>query len=598
MINERLTSLRKAMKTHHLDAYLIPGTDPHQSEYLPQMWKRREWISGFTGSAGNVAITLDKCGLWTDSRYFIQAENELSGSEIILFKQGLKDTPTMAQWLITELAEGSKVGIDPQLFSIFQATEMEQKLKEKKIILLSVEKNLVDTVRNDQSPLPKSQLKIHPEIYSGESTESKLARLRKAMKDNGADFHVIPTLDSIAWLFNIRGNDVDYNPLVIAYAVISQKQAWLFTSLERINSEVKNTLNKTIELKEYSDFKPSLLQICQQGTKVWLDGNRTSKWIAGLLSDKCNLLYLDSPIIMMKAIKNPTEISGMRNAHIRDGAALVQFLYWLEHQLGQETITELSAQYKLEEFRKKQNLFQGPSFNTISSFGPHGAINHYASSETTNIELTGNNLYLLDSGGHYLDGTTDITRTIAIGQPTAEHKDRYTRVLKGHVQLSMAIYPAGTKGCQLDILARQALWNGGLNYGHNTGHGVGAYLCVHEGPQSLSHTRNLLVPLEEGMITSNEPGFYKENDYGIRIENLILTTKNNKLSTENQVFYHFETLSFCPYDIRLIEPTLLSPEEKDFINQYHKEVRTKLKPLLSNKEYQWLEKMTPPIDIE
>ncbi len=583
------------MKKHNIQAYLVPSTDPHQNEYLPDFWKRREWISGFTGSAGDLVVTLDKAGLWTDSRYFLQAEKELQGSGITLFKIGLPETPQIQEWLKDELHPGYRVGIDPQLISCKQAQELKEYLNSWEIDLEYIEINLIDEIWEDRPQFPEAPVKPYPLKYAGESIQEKLHKLRLKMASEKAHIHVITTLDAVAWLYNIRGADIQYNPVTIAYAVVGTDSAHLFIDPKKITPELESHLKNQVELHSYHDFKSFLINFHKPGQKVWLDPDITSQWIVSCLNSKSELLFRPSPIHLLKAIKNETEIKGIKSALVKDGIAMVKFLHWLENAVPNEKVTELSAATKLESFRREQPLYQGPSFETIAGYAAHGAIVHYAASPETDIQLKPEGIFLIDSGGQYLDGTTDITRTIALGNPTPEQKDRFSRVLKGHLQLAMTCFPQGTAGNQLDTIARKPLWDVGLNYGHGTGHGIGHYLNVHEGPQAISYYRGLGVKLEPGMILSNEPGYYKTGGYGIRIENIILTVKDEEKSTDEMTFYKFETLTLCPIDLNLVEKSLLSKEEIAYFNAYHAKVRQTLSPYLNESERKWLENATRPI---
>lgn len=594
MIKERMEALRSLMKKYKIKAYLVPSTDPHQSEYVPVMWERRKWLSGFTGSAGDMAITLQKAGLWTDSRYFLQAEQQLQDTGINLFKIGLPNVPTIPHWLKKELKSGDKVGIDPRLFSYEEAQKLKSFLKQWGIKLTPIEKNLIDNIWKDQSPFPKNLIKPHPKKYAGWSIGEKLEKLRRHMKEEKAKAHILTTLDSIAWLFNIRGTDVEYNPVAIAYAIITPKKAMLFTDMEKITRAVQRHLGETVQVYNYDDFRKQLKKLAKAELKVWLDPDSVSYWIVDILKKDGELFFKESPVTRLKALKNKTEITGTKAAHIRDGIAMVKFLNWLEKTVPQGGVTEISASQKLEEFRQELDLYQGPSFETIAGYQEHGAIVHYASTLETDVEFKPKGIFLIDSGGQYLDGTTDITRTIALGKPTAEQKDRFTRILKGHISLAMTRFPRNTAGNQLDTIARKPLWDINQNYGHGTGHGIGAYLNVHEGPQAISYYRGLGVPLEPGMIISNEPGFYKAGEYGMRVENLIVVVeeKNGKTNTD---FYTFQTISFCPIDLNLIDKNLLSTAELGWLNSYHKKVKNHLSPYLNKDEKEWLTKATRQI---
>ncbi len=595
MIKQRVNGLRELMKTHNVQAYLVPSTDAHQSEYLPELWERRKWLSGFTGSAGDLAITADKAGLWTDSRYFLQAEEELKGSGIELFKMGMPGVPAMQEWLKDVLKPGDSVGIDPRLISHSEAQQLRSYLLNWKIQLKSIEVNLVDELWKDRPDFPLEPVKPHPVEFSGESVESKLQRLRGKMTGEGSSAHVLTMLDAIAWLYNIRGTDVEFNPVVISYAIVTSHAAMLFVKKEKVTDELRNHLDGLVEIYDYPEFREQLIKVSRSETKVWLDGATVSQWIVDLIQNNCEIIYKQSPVTLFKAIKNETEIAGFRAAHERDGIPMVKFLYWLENAVPGGGVSELSAAAKLEEFRSSGKYYQGLSFETISGYGEHGAIVHYSTSPETDVELRPEGIYLIDSGGQYLDGTTDITRTVALGKPTAEQKDRFTRVLKGHIRLAQTRFPRGTAGNQLDTIARKPLWDIGLNYGHGTGHGIGSYLNVHEGPHAISYYRGIGVPLEPGMIISNEPGYYKAGEYGMRIENIILTVKDESTSGGEIEFYKFEIATLCPIDLNLVEKSLLSAEEIAFLNEYHQRVRRVLSPGLTAEERAWLENATRSI---
>jgi Xaa-Pro aminopeptidase len=594
-VKERIKSLQKLMKKHKIQAYLVPSTDPHQSEYVPAVWERRKWLSGFTGSAGDLAITTKTASLWTDSRYFLQAEEQLRGSGIQLFKSGLPETPPMHEWLKSQLKAGDRVGIDSKVISHKEAKTFEDFLKPWKISLIPIEENLIDKIWEDQPEFPASPIMVHPLPYAGITIKEKIENLQKQMKAEKVDVHILTTLDTIAWLFNIRGRDVDFNPVVISYAVVTSKKALLFTPLRKVSKEVRKHFGRLVECYDYKNFPRQLQKISKAKVRVWVDPNTINWWIVNSLAAKCELLFKESPVVKMKAIKNRKEIEGLRACHIRDGVAMAKFLYWLDKSIDKEVVTEISAAEKLEGFRSEQEHYQGPSFHTISAFWEHGAIVHYTATSETDIKLNKPGIYLIDSGGHYLDGTTDITRTIALGEPTAEQKDRFTRVLKGHIQLASTRFPKGTAGNQLDTLARKSLWDVGLNYGHGTGHGIGSYLNVHEGPQAISYYRGIGVALEENMVVSNEPGYYKAGEYGMRIENLILIIKDQEFSDKATEFLTFETVTLCPVDLNLIHKSLLDDTEIKWLNEYHEKVRNTLSPHLGQEEQEWLNEATAAI---
>ncbi len=595
MIAERLQKLRNLMRKEKIQAYVIPSTDAHASEYVPAVWQRRAWISGFDGSAGDVIVTLDKAGLWTDSRYFLQAEAQLKGTGIDLYKIGVPGMPDMLQFLKQELKAGEAVGIDPKVISYRQAARWLKELGSSGIKIKFIEENLIDAIWDDQPEMPLEPIMVWEEKYAGESVQSKLERIRQKMAEEGVQTHVLTMLDAIAWTFNIRSKDVDYNPVAIAYAIITQDEAELFVHKKKVTRKVKKHLKGLVKIRAYEDFRKRLPKLAKKKTRVWLEDESVNYWVVMLLQKRCDLLFKRSMVTEFKAIKNATELGGFQACHIRDGVAMVKFLKWLEESVPQGEVTEMSAAAKLEALRAEQKLFQGLSFETISSYNEHGAIVHYTSSPETDVELKAPGIYLIDSGGHYLDGTTDITRTIALGQPTDEQKDRFTRVLKGHIDLAMASFPVGTQGIQLDTIARKPLWDIGLNYGHGTGHGVGTFLNVHEGPQGISYYRGFGVALQPGMVCSNEPGYYKAGAYGMRVENLIVVTKDEEKSNDEWQFLKFYDLTLCPIDVTLVEKSMLTPQEVAYLNAYHQKVYDTLAPFLKKEEKNWLREKTRPV---
>ncbi len=593
-MSPKLDDLRRLMKRHRIHAYFIPSSDPHQSEYVPECWKRRQFMTGFTGSAGDALVTLKTAGLWTDSRYHLQAERELCGSGFRLFKWGSAGVPSWQDWAARNLGRREILGIDPRLIIHRECTKLKKALGDRGISIKSIEANLVDGVWKDRPALPAEPIIALAEKYSGESVRSKLARLRRKMADEEDAVHIISLLDAIAWLFNIRGSDVHYNPVAIAYAVVTAKEALLFIAREKAGERVKAALGKEVRFRDYDEFPMELRRLGSAKWRVWLDELSVNQWIIDSLKG-AKLILKPSPIALFKAAKNKTEIRGAKQAHRRDGAAMVKFLHWLEKAVPKSGVTELSAARKLETFRRYQPRFKGPSFSTISAYGSHGAIVHYSVSPETDVPVKPAGLYLVDSGGQYLDATTDITRTVALGRPTAEQRDRFTRVLKGMIALSASSFPRGTTGPQLDVLARRELWEKGLNYGHGTGHGIGSYLNVHEGPQAISPARGIGVGLEPGMILSNEPAYYKEGEYGIRIENLVLVVEDRVRSKAESPFYAFETLTLCPIDLRLVKRELMTEAEVRWLNGYQRRVRKELTPLLDEDESAWLKHATQAI---
>ncbi len=591
-IKERLQQLRSAMKKSGIDAYIIPSADPHQSEYVAPRWKTREWISGFTGSAGTVVVTAKKAGLWTDGRYFIQAEEELKGSGITLFKVGLPETPDYKVWISGELKKKGKVGFDASVMSINEVEGLKEVFESGGLSVKPC-KDLVDTIWKDRPGFPSDRAKLHPVKYSGMNRPDKFKAIREKMAEKGVDYHLFASLDDIAWLFNIRGNDVKCNPVVIGFGLIGKKSAELYVIEDKLNASHVKTLEKDgVKVKKYEDIYKTLSNL--SGKTLFIDPDRCSQSILDAVdSKKVKIIRGTNMSQIMKAVKNKTEIEGMVKAHITDGVAMVKFLRWIDETVGKETVTEISAAQKLAEFRSAGENFAGLSFDTISGYNEHGAIVHYTVSEESSIELKPKGFYLVDSGGQYSTGTTDITRTVALGSLTKKMKKDFTLVLKGHIRLATARFPQGfTAGTHLDALARDALWRDGKNYNHGTGHGIGAYLSVHEGPMGIT-PRWLDTKLVPGMMMSNEPGYYEPGEYGIRIENIILVEE--KEETPWGKFLGFKDITMCPIDIRAVEPSLLSTQEKKWLNDYHKEVYKNLSPLLDKDTKSWLKKMTVAI---
>ncbi|NPA37876.1 MAG: aminopeptidase P family protein [Chlorobi bacterium] len=591
IINNRLFSLRGQMAMMGIDAVIIPHSDPHMSEYIADHFKFREWISGFSGSAGTVVVTQEKAGLWTDSRYFIQAKNELNGSEIELFKMGMPDVPSYQDWLISVLPAGSVVGIDGKTFSADEAGKL-SKLLRKNDIRIDTKAALQDIVWEGRPAIPESDIFELDIKYAGKSRKDKIEKVRSEMKNKDATHYIVCALDEIAWFLNLRGNDVEYNPVFYSYLIISQNNINLFIDPHKITASTgKNLAADNVKVFLYDDFYDFLNNLPSL-SRVLIDPVKVNYTVVSTLPSGADLIRDNSIITRLKGIKNNVEIEGMKKCHIRDGVAMVKFLYWLDSNIGKTEITEISAADKLKSFREEQENYIGESFGTISAYGPNAALPHYSASEKSNATMKPEGFYLVDSGGQYLDGTTDITRTVALGPLTSEQKKDFTLVLKGHINLSQAVFPQGTRGVHLDILARSAMWKYGINYGHGTGHGVGHFLNVHEGPQSIRPQDNG-TEIEEGMITSNEPGIYKESRYGIRTENLILTTKAKK--TEFGTFYAFETITLCPVDTRALDIKLLTDEEKKWINNYHSVVYNTLKEHLDEQEQNWLYERTKPV---
>ena len=590
----RLARLRDAMREHEVAAYLVPSSDPHQSEYVPEHWARRAWASGFTGSAGDLVVGLEGGGLWTDGRYHLQARQQLRGTGIRLFPVGEKGVPTIEEHLAKTLPRKSAVGVDPAVVGMRRARRVVEALAPAGVTLEPIDENLVDVVRG---PVPRRRARARvvplPTRFAGETSASKLRRVRRAMRERGADALVVTTLDAIAWLFNVRGSDVAYNPVVIAYAVVTADEAVLHVDRGKLDPSAKAHLKRTARVEPYAAIRRTLRGLARRRAAVWIDPDTTSL-LCGRLLDGAKPVFAPSPIPRMKARKNDVELAGIRAAHRRDGAAMVRFLHWLERSVPAGGITEMSAAARLEGFRREGEHFQGLSFPTIAGYADHGAIIHYSVDEASDVPLHPEGLFLVDSGAHYLDGTTDITRTLLLGgRPTTAQRDCYTRVLKGHIAIATARFPAGTTGSRLDTLARAALWRSGRDYAHGTGHGVGAYLNVHEGPQSISH-RSTGVPLEPGNVQSNEPGYYEPGEFGIRIENLVEVVKDETLAPRD--FLRFDTLTLCPIEKRLIAPELLSAEERGWLDAYHARVLETIGPGLDRDERTWLKGACAPLD--
>ena len=582
-INERIASLRDVMRKAGVAACIIPGTDPHASEYIADYWKERVWISGFTGSAGTAVVTLTKAGLWTDSRYFLQGEEELKGSGMDLMKMGLPETADIIPWLIDTLKPGEKVAVNAQMFSVNAYAAMKSELETVGIELVSID--LMKEVWTDRPALPKNPFYVFDLQYSGQSTTDKIAATRAEMAKLRSQVFVMSALDDIAWLFNIRGNDVDFNPVVIAYALVEENDVTLFVDQDKLTEETKTYLASVgVRIKAY-DAIYSVLEQIESSKTVLIDGAKLNRALYESIPAACTKRNAMSPVFKLKSIKNEVEMAGVRQAMVKDGVALTRFFIWLEENLKSGNLNEVSVDQKLYEFRSKQENFKGESFSTIAGYGPHGAIVHYRAVPESASTLKPENLFLLDSGGQYLEGTTDITRTVALGTPTVKQKIDFTLVLKGHIALATAKFPSGTRGSQLDILARKAMWDLGINYGHGTGHGVGHFLNVHEGPQNIRMDENP-ISLQEGMFMSNEPGLYRTNQYGIRTENLIHVIKAEK--TEFGEFLKFETVTLFPIDKELIDVEMMSDEDIDWLNNYHKRVYDTLAQKLDENEREWL----------
>ena len=578
-----LEALRDLMRSKHIDAVIIPGTDPHQSEYPSEHWKFRDYVSGFTGSNGTAVVTLDDAGLWTDSRYFLQAAEQLVGSGFTLRKENIPGEPTVLEWLGEVLDEDAVVGVDGRLFSLIEANRIEMFCAQNGF-MFAPDFRAAEAIWTDRPARPMNPAFVHDEALAGEDVDSKISRVVDALDAADADGLLITALDEIAWLLNLRGSDVDYTPVVIAFAYVSEDERVLFIDSEKVTSEVKDHLKKYgVKIKDYDDIEKFLGKISSTAT-VMVDPNRVSDALGQAMI--CNKTYMASPVIALKGVKNECQIAGFRQAMLYDGAAMVRMMMWLEQNVA-NGITEMDVDRRLQQERAAYASNRGDSFHMIAGYKDHGAIVHYEATDESAYTLAPEGLLLIDTGGQYLEGTTDITRTISLGNPTAAEKHDYTLILKGHLALARAVFPKGTMGVQLDVLARGPLWNEGMTYLHGTGHGVGHFLGCHEGPQSIRMEANP-TPLELGMVTSNEPGIYKTGEYGIRTENLLLCVPACS-NEEWGEFYKFESLTLFPYDTTLMDMDMLSREEVKQINDYHAMVCERLRPLLNADEAQWLE---------
>ena len=583
-MNTNLELLRELMRTKGVDAVIIPGTDPHQSEYVSDHWKFRDWVSGFTGSNGTAVVTLNKASLWTDSRYFLQAEIELENSGFELQKVEYRgDLAMIMTWLSREIHEDDTLAIDGSLFSLMEANRLEQLCGENGF-LLATDFYPAEQIWENRPARPMSPAFIHPVEYAGEDVESKLGRTMQKVEESGADSILITALDEIAWLLNLRGSDVDFTPVVIAYFYMSNKDRVLFIDSNKVDSEVESYLSKyRVRVKDYDEIE-KFLDKRNVNDIIMLDPNKVSDTLGQAL--ECDKVYGASPVEALKAIKNEVQIEGYRHAMERDGAALVRLFMWIEQNAASGTINEIDVWERGKLERGKNDLYRGDSFEMIAGYREHGAIVHYTASAESASTLQGEGLLLVDSGAQYLDGTTDITRTITLGNPTEQEKHDFTLVLKGHLALSRAKFPVGTTGVQLDVLARMPLWQEAMTYGHGTGHGMGHFLGCHEGPHSIRTSLNP-VALEPGMVTSNEPGLYKAGEYGIRTENILLVVEGKKTEDFGD-FLEFETLTLFPYDTRLIDVAMLTQEEIKQVNDYHSVVLERLTPYLNDEEQAWL----------
>lgn len=588
---QHLAVLRDELKTRNLDGFIVPLTDEHMSEYVGNYAQRLAWVTGFTGSAGNGAVLSEKAAIFIDGRYTIQVADEVDDTYI---ERHHFEAYPLLKWVKDNSAAGARIGYDPELATIMWEEQATAAFASKGVELVAVDTNPIDAVWADQPEASLAAVYAQPTEYAGKTPEEKRTEIAAELKESGADAAVVTMLDSVAWALNIRAEDVHNTPVPHAFLVLdTDEQATLFVDERKVDNELRVHLGNKVRLEPRTAFYSELAALGKAGKKILVDpASNNAKVFQTLTETGATLIEGQDPCILPKARKNETERQGSRDAHVRDGAAICEFLYWLEGEAPKGQLDELGAAAKLMEFRKKRSLLKGISFDTISGAGPNGALCHYKVDESSNRKLEMDSIFLVDSGGQYLDGTTDITRTVIVGTPTDEMKDRFTRVLRGHIALSTTRFPKGTAGMMLDSIARRPLWEIGLDYDHGTGHGVGSYLAVHEGPQRIAKF-GTSVPLEEGMILSNEPGYYKEGEYGIRIENLILVTKSS--ANEERDMFEFENLTWAPIDHNLIDASGLNDIELNWLNEYHATVYEKLASLVDSETKAWLKKATAPI---
>lgn len=590
IIQQRLASLRTELQKLNLDAWYISGTDPHSSEYLPSRWQTRAFISGFTGSFGNVVVTKTEAGLWTDTRYFLQAAGQIEGTGFKMHKMRVPDAVSPEEWIVANLQKGSRVGIDASTISVEVYRNLHRKLAKENIELVNTP-DLFDEIWNNRPLIPDEKIFELSTVFAGHSRGEKQRLVAENLQKSGAGLHVISMLDELAWFLNLRGSDVSYNPVFTGFGLVGENENYLFVNLEKIPADLKKVLkNDGVTVKGYEEFYPFLSGI--KGRKIFIDPSTANFLIYNSLFKNNEIIEGTSIISILKSRKNVTELNGFKSAMVKDGVALVEFLFWLKSNIGKVVVTEYEIGRKLAEFRSKQSNFMGESFTPIVGYKSHGAIVHLSVGPDNALPVEAEGILLFDSGGQYLDGTTDITRTVAIGEVTEQQKTDFTIVLKGMISLTQAVFPAGTKGCHLDILARKPMCENGMNYGHGTGHGVGHFLNVHEGPMAIRAEYNP-NNIEPGNVMSNEPAFYREGKYGIRTENMMVCVE--KEITEFGRFLGFETLTVCPVDTTLIKSELLSDSEKKWINDYHRKVNNLLRPLLEPHLQRFLDELTVEI---
>ncbi|WP_017413319.1 aminopeptidase P family protein [Clostridium tunisiense] len=590
-VDARVNSLRTLMRERGIDAFIVPSDDNHGSEYVSEYFRAREWVTGFTGSAGTAVITLEEAHLWTDGRYFLQGAKEIEGTSYILEKLGEPGVKNHVEWLADNLQAGSTVAFNGKVFTVAALNSLKSLLANKNINI-KAEEDLFEKVWTERPSMPKGKMFIHELKYTGKSLSEKLAMVREEMKKEGISDFILASLDDIAWLLNLRGADVPCNPVFLSYLLMNDKGCTLYIDKDKVSQEISKYLEENnVNVKGYEEIVSDIVKIDDKAV-VTYDPTKTNVWIKDALSGNVKVVERRNITTDLKARKNEAELSNIENAMIKDGVAMVKFFNWLKKNIGKTEITEITAADKLTQFRSEGEGFVDISFSTISGYGPNGAIIHYHATEENHSKLEPKSLYLIDSGAQYLDGTTDITRTLALGELTEEEMVDYTLVLKGNISLSMAKFLYGIAGCNLDILARKPMWDRGIDYKHGTGHGIGYLLNVHEGPQGIRKEVSN-VALEKGMLISNEPGIYREGKHGIRLENIIAV--NIEAETEFGKFMRFDVLTYCPFELEALKVELLSSEEKQWLNNYHELVYKKLEGYLNDEEKAWLREATRAI---
>ena len=585
---EKLTALRAAMSASNIDAWIIPSSDPHESEYTAEHWGGRAWLSGFTGSAGTVVVLKEQAALWTDGRYFLQAGQELENSGIALMRDGMPEVPAIHEWLVDTLPEGSVVGFDGKVMSHQQTQKLLAAFADKNITI-DVEKDLLENIWKGRPAMPATPVFLHDDSIAGKTREEKLAEVRLEMTKKGASHLLITMLDDIAWLLNLRASDIECNPVFLSYILLTDTEVKLYINGSRIEDDALQALKQSgIELLSYDAIADDIRSL-DSNTHLLMNPASTNQWLVNALSDSVKIIKAASPTLLLKAIKNDVEIQRTGDCHRRDGAAVVRFMRWLEENIPGGEVTELSLDERLQASRAQASEFKGSSFPTIAGYASNGAIIHYRADEKSCQKVEPKGLLLVDSGAQYPDGTTDITRTFACGPVTEEEQKDYTLVLKSHINLAKARFLKGTRGMQLDILARQPVWEAGQNYNHGTGHGIGYFLNVHEGPHSVS-PKWIDQPLQVGMLLTNEPGMYRSGKHGVRIENVMRVAED--ITTEFGEFYQLVSVTLAPIDTRPIIREMLTQPEIDWLNQYHEWVREELSPLLGGADLDWLNKAT------